>query len=80
MIAICKSLCQVQDQNEKDIVSALWYHNSIVRRMDLQFIKMFGDPSSIMPTNMILPGGRVSGWRQGKVELKSAVFLALNEE
>lgn len=79
MIAICRSLCQVQDQNEKDIVSALWYHNSIVRRMDLQFIKMFGDPSSIMPTSMILPGGRVGGWRQGKAELESVVSLALNE-
>lgn len=32
-----------------------------------------------MPTSMILPGGGVGGWRQGKAKLESVVSLALSE-
>lgn len=44
----------MQDQNEKDTVSALREHNSTVRRTDLQFINMCRDQSTKKLTIVIL--------------------------
>lgn len=65
----------VPDQTEKDTESALREHNSLARRMGLQFINMCWDPSTVTPTSMILPGDEVGGWRRVKVDLERDVFL-----
>lgn len=56
-------------------MSALREHNAVVRKMDLQFIKMCGDTSTAMLTSMILLGGGVGGWRQGKFDFEMDVSL-----